>query len=258
MQVAFLGILWITSLLSLLSNSETGKPISQFYYGGIHYLFPINPKHLNLCYIKRLFFSPFFFCDFEKLSGFVLQPLRNEPLILSKKFFCPSLKYWDISVQSCVIALVLRDRTCLWNGTAFKAASCFVFCNLNCIFTFESQAIRYIFVNIDLRLLRSFCFARIRLRISSFPAKTWTRDNHSQRGLDLNSEFIPFVADSSVMPCPCTYLLWIDEKQLEEYSSWAAFPLSSSLRSWGPLSTERLKDPKDIVAAYHHFSTACA
>lgn len=80
--------------------------------------------------------------------------------------------------------------------------------------------------------------------------------------MDLNSEFIPPVAGTSVVPFPCSYQLWPDEKHLGEYRARTISglpPLFQHLLGVGlALPAERLKDPKDVVASRHHFSTVCA
>jgi len=64
------------------------------------------------------------------------------------------------------------------------------------------------------------------------------------------------------VPFPCSYQLWTDGNHLGEHCSWAVSglpPLFWHLLGVGlPLSAEGLKDPKDVVATHHHFSTACA
>lgn len=63
--------------------------------------------------------------------------------------------------------------------------------------------------------------------------------------MDLNSELIPSVADTSVVPFPYSYQLWTDEKHLGDYWSRAISglpPLFQHLLGSGlPLPAESTK-----------------
>lgn len=69
------------------------------------------------------------------------------------------------SARSCII--LVRDSSCLLNGKTLKAAGLFISCSFNDIFKFKKQATRYVFIKIDLVLLRSsFYFTGRRLPLS--------------------------------------------------------------------------------------------
>lgn len=160
------------------------------------------------------------------------------------------------SARGCII--LVRDRACPLNGKTLKAAGVCIPCSFSDAFKFKKQATSYVFIKIDLVLLRSsFYFTRRRLPLSQLsPGK----DFAAKEILNLNSFLLWQV--SVLGPFLCSYQLWTDEKHLAEYLSWAISRLPPLflclLGAEFPLHAEKQRALKNAVATPHHFSTACA